>query len=50
MVRGVEPGAAKGVGLGLYIVREIARAHGGSVDVRSDAIEGTTFSLEWPCG
>ena len=50
MVRGVEPGAAQGVGLGLYIVREIARAHGGSVDVRSDARDGTSFVLEWPRG
>lgn len=50
MVRGAGSGASKGVGLGLYIVREIARAHGGRVDVRSGEAEGTTFSLELPCG
>jgi signal transduction histidine kinase len=32
-----------GLGLGLYIVREIARAHGGEVVVRSDKAE--PFSL-----
>ncbi len=44
-------GAAKasgGAGLGLYIVREIARAHGGGVGVRSEAGEGTTFSVTLP--
>jgi sigma-B regulation protein RsbU (phosphoserine phosphatase) len=48
MVRGAGAGASKGVGLGLYIVREIARAHGGRVAVQSGA-EGTTFALELPC-
>jgi PAS domain S-box-containing protein len=36
------------LGLGLYIVREIMRAHGGSVEVRSTADEGTTFTLRLP--
>jgi phosphoserine phosphatase RsbU/P len=36
------------VGLGLYIVREIMRAHGGDVQVRSTAEEGTRFLLELP--
>jgi signal transduction histidine kinase len=35
------------VGLGLFIVREIAQAHGGEVQVRSDAGE-TTFTVELP--
>ena len=48
MVRGAEPAGA-GVGLGLYIVREIVRAHGGTVAVQSDASEGTTVVLDWPC-
>ena len=34
-------------GLGLYIVREIARAHGGEVDVRSDNGE-TVFAVRLP--
>jgi sigma-B regulation protein RsbU (phosphoserine phosphatase) len=50
MVRGSEAGASKGVGLGLYIVREIVRAHGGRVDVRSSADAGTAFTLQLPCG
>jgi two-component system sensor histidine kinase/response regulator len=37
-----------GLGLGLYIVREIVRAHRGSVDVRSTAAEGTTFTVKLP--
>jgi sigma-B regulation protein RsbU (phosphoserine phosphatase) len=50
MVRGAGAGASKGVGLGLFIVREIARAHGGRVDVQSGEAQGTTFALELPCG
>jgi sigma-B regulation protein RsbU (phosphoserine phosphatase) len=37
-----------GVGLGLYIVDQIARAHGGSVQVTSSAETGTTFALQLP--
>jgi phosphoserine phosphatase RsbU/P len=47
MVRGQDAGS-KGVGLGLYIVREIARAHGGSVEATSTAEAGTTFTLRLP--
>jgi signal transduction histidine kinase len=36
-----------GLGLGLYIVREVARAHGGEVDVRSDKRE-TVFAVRLP--
>jgi signal transduction histidine kinase len=36
-----------GVGLGLYIVREVARAHGGEVHVRSDK-EETLFTVRLP--
>ena len=36
-----------GLGLGLFIVREVVRAHGGSVDVRSDAA-GTAFTARLP--
>jgi signal transduction histidine kinase len=37
-----------GTGLGLYIARAIAQAHGGSLDVRSAPGEGATFTLTIP--
>ena len=37
-----------GLGLGLFIVQEIARAHGGTVEVRSSEGEGTTFTVRLP--
>ena len=37
-------GRGSGLGLGLYIVRQIARAHGGEVTARSDAATGTSFT------
>jgi signal transduction histidine kinase len=39
--------AQGGLGLGLFIVREIARAHGGEVEVRSEEGE-TTFAVRLP--
>lgn len=47
MVRGRDAGS-QGVGLGLFIVREIARAHGGRVEAFSTAAEGTTFTIHLP--
>lgn len=38
----------EGLGLGLYVSREIARAHGGSIEVRSSLEEGTTFRVTLP--
>ena len=37
-----------GLGLGLFIVREILRRHGGTIDVRSSPDAGTTFVSRWP--
>lgn len=37
-----------GLGLGLYIVREVIRRHGGSIDVVSSPDKGTTFVSRWP--
>jgi len=37
-----------GLGLGLYISREIVAAHGGDIDVRSTASEGTMFRIRLP--
>jgi sigma-B regulation protein RsbU (phosphoserine phosphatase) len=49
MTRGVATGSAsRSVGLGLYIVRQIARAHGGTATVTSTAESGTTFAITWP--
>ena len=36
------------LGLGLFVAREIAMAHGGSIDVRSDEVDGTTFTVRLP--
>lgn len=40
--------APNGLGLGLYICREIMRAHAGTLSVRSTATEGTTFIARLP--
>lgn len=49
MTRGVDaPSAGRSVGLGLFIVSEIAKAHGGSAHVRSTTEGGTTFSARFP--
>ncbi|WP_460135613.1 PAS domain-containing sensor histidine kinase [Pseudomonas sp. S1_E04] len=46
MTRGTDQGSdVRSVGLGLYIVRELARVHGGDVAVRSCANAGTTFTV-----
>lgn len=51
MARGASAkGAARGVGLGLFIVREIAKGHGGSVRVSSEPVAGTTFTVAIPRG
>jgi len=37
-----------GAGLGLFIARSIAEAHGGTLDVRSDPGSGATFTIRLP--
>jgi two-component system, OmpR family, sensor kinase len=41
------PGST-GLGLGLHLAQQIARAHGGTLEVRSAPGAGTTFSLSIP--
>ncbi|RYZ38448.1 MAG: PAS domain S-box protein [Myxococcaceae bacterium] len=40
--------SARSIGLGLYIVKHLAEAHGGSVKVDSTADAGTTFTVRLP--
>jgi len=42
------PGSTGGLGLGLYIVREIVEAHGGAVEAESRVGEGTLFRFRLP--
>jgi len=39
---------ARGLGLGLFITREVVRAHGGQIDVTSNEEGGTVFTLVLP--
>ncbi|WP_426757069.1 ATP-binding protein [Myxococcus sp. Y35] len=43
-----DAGAPSGLGLGLYITRQIVRAHDGEAQVASSAAEGTTFLIRLP--
>jgi signal transduction histidine kinase len=45
---GSVPGHEQGLGLGLFIVKQIVLAHGGTVEVRSDETSGTTFTVRLP--
>ena len=47
--RGVATGELKGLGLGLYISRQLAASHGGKLTVVSEIGKGSTFSLVLPC-
>jgi signal transduction histidine kinase len=38
----------EGLGLGLYIARQIAQAHGGSVELRSNPVEGVVSTVSLP--
>jgi PAS domain S-box-containing protein len=38
----------KGLGVGLFIAKQIAKAHGGDIDVESEVGKGSTFTLKLP--
>jgi signal transduction histidine kinase len=43
-----ERGPRAGLGLGLFIAREIVTAHAGTIKVTSSATSGTTFRVTLP--
>ncbi len=45
---GVAPGQARSIGLGLYIVKHIVEAHGGSIEFSSTEAAGTSFRVQLP--
>lgn len=47
-VRSEPAGRRSGLGLGLYIVAQIAAAHGGTASAESSAAAGTTFTIRLP--
>jgi signal transduction histidine kinase len=42
------PEKSQGLGLGLFITRQLVWVHGGSIEVRSDEPSGTTFTVTLP--
>ena len=46
--RAVSSRSYGGLGLGLYIARQIVEAHGGRITVASRPGEGSTFTIELP--
>lgn len=45
---GTTPSSTRSVGLGLFISKQIVTAHGGTIHVRSDAKDGTIFTVRLP--
>jgi two-component system, chemotaxis family, CheB/CheR fusion protein len=44
----VQRTAQDGLGMGLFITRELVRAHGGAIEVRSSEGAGATFTVRLP--
>ncbi|WP_257455280.1 ATP-binding protein [Archangium lipolyticum] len=49
-VQGARGRSFEGTGIGLTLVQEVVKLHGGSVDVRSTPGQGTTFTVCLPTG
>ena len=41
---------AKGIGLGLALVKTLVEGHGGSIEVTSEVGKGSTFTVTMPVG
>ncbi|RZA02244.1 MAG: HAMP domain-containing histidine kinase [Proteobacteria bacterium] len=48
--RALSPESITGLGMGLYITRQILNAHGGSVSVQSAPQRGSEFRVSFPLG
>ncbi|HZX65200.1 MAG TPA: sensor histidine kinase, partial [Myxococcales bacterium] len=46
--RAVPATSYPGLGLGLYLARQIAEAHGGRIEVQSGVDSGTIFTVSLP--
>ncbi|AKS04658.1 sensor histidine kinase [Pseudomonas trivialis] len=44
----IDHGPTEGLGLGLFIASEIVNSHAGSIDVKSDSVQGTFFIVKLP--
>ncbi len=49
-VEGAQGRSFEGTGIGLALVQELVRLHGGSIDVASEVGQGTTFTIRIPLG
>lgn len=47
--RAVPASEVSGLGLGLYIAKQIVEAHDGTISLQSKLNEGSTFNVEFPC-
>lgn len=46
--RAISASEISGLGLGLYIAKDIVEAHGGTITVQSELGQGATFVVELP--
>ena len=44
----LQGGNDRSIGLGLYLAREIVRAHGGTIEASAEGLRGTTFTVQLP--